>query len=219
MTIINATTTKPMPVAPMLQSEPGAKAGEEPELTAAEIDEAAAIMANITAELTAKPLDAVVPRQREIPEKVLHPGIDAVPVPEQLVQAAKEQPVVVSAGEWHFAARFPSLVLYVNVGQVEFDKHGTRQPRNYPVTFRNGLFTTSSEAVAKALRKHPRFNGMFQEVKSAAVASLVSATAQARTKLQQQVTHGPAGSQVQGEAAFMQQSAQLDRVQQKLFTL
>ena len=206
-----------MPTAPMLQSEQAPE--KEIELTADDKAEAAMIMAGIVAELAPKPVDPVVQRPREIPEKTLHSDATAVPVPDQLVKAANDQPVAISPEEWHFASRYPALTLYVNVGQVQFDKHGTRQPRNYPVTFRNGLYTTKSKAVAEALRAHPRFNGMFQEVRSAAVASLVSATASARAKMQQQITHGPAGSNVPSEAAFMQQAAQIAQVEQKLFTL
>ncbi len=132
-------------------------------------------------------------------------------------EAAKTAATADKAANAHFISRYHALTLYVDVGFRE-QHQGIGIVRNVPIRFKEGRFITENSEVAKALREHPRFNSMFQETQSAQLAAFVAGAAKARQMLRNQITAGPASSNDSNDFAQMGKDAELNAVEQKLFS-
>ena len=142
----------------------------------------------------------------------------AQPMREAVGAATKTVNTEVGTATAHFISRYHSLTLYVDVGFRE-QHQGVGIVRNVPIRFKEGRYLTNDKAVAAALRKHPRFNMMFQETNSAQLSAFVAGAAKAREMLRNNVTAGPASSNDSNDFAQMSKDAELAGIEQKLFQL
>ena len=165
-----------------------------------------------------QPEQPVKPADTEVRPQVKQaaPAHGTQPMREIVGEAART--VVTTAAQAYFISRYPQLTLYIDVGFRE-QHQGVGIVRNVPIRFKDGQFRTDNARVAEALRKHSKFNAMFQEAKSQQLAAYVAGAARARTLLRNNVTAGPAASSDNNDHAMMMREAELTGVEERLFAL
>lgn len=125
---------------------------------------------------------------------------------------------VAGDGVFIFMAKYPQLILYVKCGEFVRDRDNNRVEIDTRIDFRNGVFQANAEQAA-ALRKHPRFNRLFREEKSAQNSAIRQALAQKRDALVSPTQAGTTASTDGSENYMLTQDRKLADAEASLIDL
>lgn len=167
-----------------------------------------------------------MPRPHEVdpnsPERRVNTQAKTVTTPREhsLAEAARRaKPGAAPAQtQYMFMSRFPQLVVYVEMGKfVEEKGRAIRAP--VQVKFANGIFVTSHEDLAQALRSHKRCGRLFNEERSRELVAVREAAARARANMTSPAFVGATASTDGSDPAFLRQAAELETLENRVFTL
>lgn len=210
-----------------LENQPNALNGSEP-LTSAQLQELAAQagpdydpnavlrQAATTREQQAAE-DAAIRRESQ-PKEMR--GFDQVSPAARLARRTADVAEKPIEPIFMFISPYKELRLYVNFGHVERERTGATVPRHYAIQFRNGVFTTKNEALAKKMREHPRYGSKtFREELNAQAVAVRAAASAARDNMRVATYAGPSTSGDGAEGVFHHHDHELANVENRLFEL
>lgn len=127
------------------------------------------------------------------------------------VQAAEARKVV------RFIARFPELILYVNMGATDREPGGQLIRKDEKIAFKGGVYETTDKRIAQMIRQHPQCGStLFREEDNETTAALRRAAAVKQASMRNPTFSGPTSSLDGGEAAIMRGMHDLDALETNL---
>lgn len=116
-----------------------------------------------------------------------------------------------------FIARFPELILYVNMGATDREPGGQLIRKDEKIAFKGGVYETTDKRIAQMIRQHPQCGStLFREEDNETTAALRRAAALKQASMRNPTFSGPTSSLDGGEAAIMRGMHDLDALETNL---
>lgn len=184
----------------------------------AEAEGAAGVKPVLTEVENAAPYaEQIVPR--EAPAKIMAPADTQTMAARMLNRSAVvAEPAADEAQSAMFLSRHPKLSVYIPLPGTYTDR-GEVQHNMRRVEFKNGFFKTDDKVLIAEMRKHKRFGSMFREAMSQEAGALFRAAEQARASLRTNTNAGVSTSMQGNDTSFLNNDAQLQNAQERMFSL